>query len=142
MPTRNRRESNYYKKYRGILPTGTCQFCDLTADKGEVVQVTEYFWIITNMFPYTSWDDQRVEDHLMIIPKKHTETLSDLTPEEANEYVHLLGSYEARGYNVYARAPQSTIKTVPHQHTHLIKPKGKRIKAMIYVDKPYVRFIR
>ncbi len=142
MPTRNRKESRYYKKYRKILEPGTCQFCDLTAEHEQVVESTTFFWIAENIFPYSTWDDQRVAKHLLLIPKKHTETLSDLTTEEASEFVEMLGTYEAQGYNVYARAPQSEIKTVPHQHTHLIKPKGKRLKAMVYVKKPYVRLVR
>ena len=78
----------------------------------------------------------------MIVPKKHTDTLSDLTRDEAVEYVDLLGSYESKGYNVWARAAQSTIKSVVHQHTHLIKSAGKAHRFIFFIRKPYLRLIK
>jgi diadenosine tetraphosphate (Ap4A) HIT family hydrolase len=78
----------------------------------------------------------------MIVPLKHTNTLSDLTADESIEFVGLLASYESKGFNVYARAPHSTMKTVEHQHTHLIKPSTKKTKLLLYIRKPYIRLIK
>lgn len=91
------------------------------------------------MFPYTQWDGQGVVDHIMVIPKKHTDTLSDLTSHEAIEYVELIASYESRGYSVYSRSPSSTRKTVVHQHTHLIKLDNQTKKLLFYLKKPFLR---
>ena len=78
----------------------------------------------------------------MVIPKKHIDSLNDLTTDEAVEFVGLIGSYESRGYNVWARAPQSVIKSVVHQHTHLIKPGTKKKRFVLYNKKPYIRLTR
>ena len=40
------------------------------------------------------------------------------------QYVDLIEEYEQIGYNIYARAPASVIKSIQHQHTHLIKTAG------------------
>jgi diadenosine tetraphosphate (Ap4A) HIT family hydrolase len=78
----------------------------------------------------------------MVIPKKHTDTLADLSEREALEYVKLISSYEANGYNVYARAPSSKTKSIVHQHTHLIKPDEKSIKFLMYIKTPHVRIVK
>jgi diadenosine tetraphosphate (Ap4A) HIT family hydrolase len=88
------------------------------------------------------WDDHKVIEHRMIVPKKHTDTLKDLSAKEAKEYIELLSRYENKGYNVLARAPQSTQKSIVHQHTHLIKTAKKEIRFLFFMNKPYLRFFR
>ena len=143
MSTRSRKETTTYKKYhRSFHGKKGCVFCEIDSSSDQFVSETNHFKVIDNIFPYSLWDDQDVEDHLMIVPKKHTDTLSDLTPKEAQEYVLTMCSYEKKGYNVWARAPQSSIKSVMHQHTHLIKPGGKTMRFMFYMRKPYFRMRR
>ena len=140
MSTRSQKETRIYKKYRrSFRGKKNCVFCEINSSSNELVQEAQHFKVIKNKFPYSLWDEQSVEDHLMIVPKKHTDTLSDLTPNEAKEYVVLVSAYEKHGYNVWARAPQSTIKSVIHQHTHLIKPGKKVIKFLFYIRNPYMR---
>lgn len=139
MASRTRKETLRYRKYLASLPSAGCDFCSITPKSKQFVQETTYFFIIKNIFPYSFWDLQRVSDHLLILPKKHTDTLSDLTRDEAVEYVELLGSYESVGYNVYSRAPQTKSKSVAHQHTHLIKSEGRLRKVVLYTQKPYLR---
>ena len=117
-----------------------CVFCNLDEKNEQFVSETKYFKIVRNIFGYSLWDSQRVADHLMIVPKKHTDSLNDLPKEAAVEFVGLLGQYEAKHYNVYARASSSVMKTVVHQHTHLIKPSGKPRKLVFLWRKPYIRF--
>ncbi len=50
----------------------------------------------------------------------------------------LIGKYEAKGYNVYARGIGSISRSVAHQHTHLIKLVEKRAKIYVHVQKPYI----
>jgi diadenosine tetraphosphate (Ap4A) HIT family hydrolase len=143
MSTRSLKESNTYKKYRkSFAGKKNCIFCEIDAESGELIRETSHFKVIKNKFPYSLWDDQVVDSHLMIVPKKHTDTLSDLSAKEAKEYVVLMSSYEKNGYNILARAPQSTQKSVIHQHTHLIKPGRKSIKFLLYLQKPYFRIFR
>ena len=143
MPTRSRKETLTYRKVQaGGALNKNCVFCGMDPSSKDRILTTKSFFVIKNIYQYTSWDNQQVEDHLMIVPKKHTDTLSDLTRDEAVEYVDLMGSYESRGYSVWARAPQSSIKSVVHQHTHLIKAGQKTHRFLFYLRRPYVRFLR
>lgn len=130
------------KKYalhtKNAKASGVCQFCSLQKGDDEVVKVYKHFKIIRNIFPYDNWDARGVSDHLMIVPVQHTENLSTLGDEAAIQFVKLISKYEADGYNIYARSPASLMKSVPHQHTHLIKNDGKRHKALIHFEKPYI----
>lgn len=76
----------------------------------------------------------------MIIPKKHTQRLGDVSADAGDEFLHLIGKYEDAGYNFYARAPQSGMKTIPHQHTHLLKPHGRARRFVLYLRRPYTRW--
>ena len=118
-----------------------CAFCAITAKSPIFVSQTKSFKVIHNIFPYSLWDSQPVKDHLMLVPKQHTDTLADLGPAAAQEFVKLISSYESKGYSIYARAPGSVIKTVLHQHTHLIKHHKKPIRGLLYLRKPYIRLV-
>ncbi len=143
MSTRSRKEEKQYTKYRrSIKKINDCVFCEIKKGDNEFISETKSFKVIINRFPYSHWDNQNVTDHLMIVPKKHTDTLSELTPEEALEYVKLMSAYEAKGYNVWARAPHSIRKSVIHQHTHLMKPGKKIMRFVFFVHRPYWRFMR
>lgn len=140
---RSRRETKIYEQQLKTRSPASCPFCTIQdQDSGkQVVAATKSFSIIKNIFPYSLWDSQGVADHLMIVPKKHIVTLSKLTDSEALEYAKLLIKYEEQGYNVYSRAPGSVLKSVLHQHTHLIRPKGNPRKLVFLLRKPYIRFI-
>lgn len=139
--TRSHAHLSRYKSHLSKKPEGHCEFCAYRAGDADVILETKSFKIIRNIFPYNTWDLQDVSDHLMIVPKKHTETLNDLTAQEAVEYVDLLGSYESRGYNVYARAPASGMKSVIHQHTHLLRTTGKIKRVLFYTKRRFLRVI-
>lgn len=143
MAYRSRKEYDPYKQHtKQVRAVGACEFCKITAGNDQLVEETASFKVIKNIFPYSFWDYRRVVSHLMIIPKLHTDTLSDISPAQAAEYIQLMGRYESNGYDVFARAPSSIQKSVPHQHTHLIKTEGKSVKIVLHTTKPYFRFIR
>lgn len=114
-----------YDKYRADRAKQTdCAFCMINSTKpikNEIIEENEYFWIITNAFPYEVFDSIKATDHLMIVPKKHTETISELSKQERELLIELINKYEPQGYTFMGRAPSNTAKTVEHQHTHLIK---------------------
>lgn len=139
---RSRREYLVYKRYLEGVDKNACIFCDVIKEGKQVSEKTKHFNIIRNIFPYSIWDAQTVDDHLMIVPTKHSDNLSSTTSAEKVEYVDLVSKYEKRGYNIYARAPQSKIKSIPHQHTHLIKTKGDHKKMFFLIYKPYLRIVR
>ncbi len=143
MPSRSRKETIKYRKYREVEKyVDQCVFCSDEGKTGAIIEISKNFKIIKNIFPYSHWDSQGVADHLMIIPKIHTDTLADLNDSAAVEFVKLISKYESIGYNVYARAPQSTMKSIVHQHTHLIKLDGNDKKLLLYVNKPYLRLTK
>jgi len=139
--TRSRKEEKNYKRYIKKVDKSQCIFCGIDKNNKSLIKQTPSFKIVRNIFAYSLWDGQAVVDHLMVVPIKHTETLKDFTAEEALELLKLLSLYENQGYNVYARAPSSHIKSIPHQHTHLIKTEGRPKKFIFLTRKPYIRII-
>ena len=127
-------ERRKQKKY----PTGSCILCEVNKGDAQFVAQTKYFKIIRNIFPYAIWDQQRVTDHLMIIPITHTDSLANLSKEARLEFVNQISSYEETGYHVYARATKSETKSISHQHTHLIKCSGPAAKMAFFLLRPYI----
>lgn len=137
MATRSRKEIKVYRKYLKNKDSRHCPFCELDDSSDQCIKTTKSFKVLKNIFPYSIWDSQRVEDHLMVVPKKHTDSLKDFNAEEAKEFLELLSLYEERGYNIYARAPESTVKSIFHQHTHLIKTNPFFKRMVLSVQKPF-----
>jgi len=143
MPNRTRKAEKEYKDHRKKSKNSTiCQFCEIHEGNPELIEMTKSLKVITNRFPYSQWDSQGVVDHLMIVPKKHLDSLNDLSLEEAHEYLQLVSVFEKRGYNIYARAPVSNRKTIVHQHTHLLKLDGISKKILVYMSKPKIIYFR
>lgn len=139
MTTRNRKTELKYRKLKKQNPENKdCRFCQIDSLHEEFVEEGTFFKIIVNLFGYSYWDEQDVEHQVMLVPKLHTESIRNLPVEAAAEFLEFIGAYEAKGYSMYARPPQSATKSVPHQHTHLIKTNGKLKRLMIYVRKPFL----
>jgi diadenosine tetraphosphate (Ap4A) HIT family hydrolase len=143
MPNRSRKEQvRYTKKQKKEPPSKVCPFCSLDREPENIVETSGNFIVVRPAAKYRYWDEQDVADHLMLVPKLHTESLKNLPAEAGAEFLELLGKYEAEGYSVYARTPAANSKTVPHQHTHLIKVQGKSKKFMLHLKKPYILIMR
>lgn len=139
---RSRKEAMIYRRYRADKNGVSCEFCNIQKNSPQFISETEYFKIIRNIFAYSLWDGQTVSEHLMLVPKKHIDSLANLPRSAAAEYVQIISKYEGKGYNLYARAPVSIVKSVPHQHTHLIKTSGKLRRFIFLLMKPYIRVVR
>ena len=113
-----------------------CPFCVLRGNN-IIVHDGETMRVVKNLFGYKLWELMDVKEHLMIVPKRHVESISEFTKQEKDEMIELLAEYEKKGYNIYARESGNAIKSVPHQHTHLIKTHRKRAKFFIFSHKPY-----
>ena len=70
--TRSRREEKHYKGSLHRSRNDGCPFCAITAGSNQLVEDGTAHKVIRNRFPYSLWDGQRVIDHLMVVPKKHT----------------------------------------------------------------------
>lgn len=117
-----------------------CPFCTLAHET--LLVSTANVRLVQNKYAYQYWDFMKVTDHLLLVPARHVESLGQLNAEERREVMNILAEYEEKGYNVYARSVVSTIKSVPHQHTHLIKTDNIRAKFLFYLRKPYLLFRR
>lgn len=126
-----------YARYRKTAPK-SCVLC-IPAERAATVEDLHYCIVVKARFSYDLWEFQNVVEHLMILPKRHIVSLSELEPHERLELFDTACRYEGDGYNLYARAPGSVRRTVPaHQHTHLIKTDNKKPRGGIYLEKPYL----
>ncbi|HEY8886704.1 MAG TPA: HIT domain-containing protein [Candidatus Microsaccharimonas sp.] len=115
-----------------------CAFCDDDTLKERVTQETETMLVIPNRVSYDLFEGRKVEDHLMVLPKRHLELMNDFTDQEQLELMKIIGEYEAKGYSMYARGSGSITRSVKHQHTHLIKLENKIPSFSLFLRKPYV----
>lgn len=126
-----------HKHYRSFPRPAVCSFCDDDI-AARAVRQTEHALVIPNRVSYDVWEMRDVVDHLMIVPRLHVENLAALSDAAKLDVMQLIGEYEQKGYNIYARATTSTVRSVPHQHTHLIKTGHKHARATLTVAKPYM----
>ncbi len=114
---------------------GGCVFCDL--DQNIIVEKRDHFLIIKNIYPYGVWDLKEVEEHLMVVPKKHAEGFDEFDQESEEEYFEITKKYSIEGYDLFTRTTESSRKTQPHFHTHLIKTTGDTKKKLHFKSYPY-----
>lgn len=112
-----------------------CPFCVFTPQHDEVVRDEELFWVARNSFPYATWDGLYVDEHLMLIPKRHTVSVGTFTDSERSAFAKLVGEYENNGYSIYGRAAENAAKSVAHQHTHLLKITPRRVNTLFFSDR-------
>ena len=136
---RTRKQTKRYnpKQKRQVHLSGQapCPFCDMNPD--QIVRDGKTMRLIKNIYGYKLWEGMNVNDHLMIVPKRHAEGIAEFNKAEKIEMMDLMAEYEGKGYNVYARESQNAIKSVPHQHTHLLKTHNKRARFFVFSEKPY-----
>lgn len=135
--TRSTHEERKYRQYRRNNNKDDCPFCSIDSSHPQYIDQTKNFKIINNHIPYSLWDGQGVIEHLMVIPRIHIDTLADIPLIAKREYLTLISSYETRGYDVYARAKNSGVRSVAHQHTHLLRLDGKNKRIMFVLKRPF-----
>lgn len=134
-----------YTKYRKTHDSGTdtCVLCELKHTKiDKIVREYNSAYLVHNKFPYDMWDSSPVDEHLMLVPKRHVVSLSELAGDERDDYFKALTDLEKDGYSVYARAPSDITKSIAHQHTHFIKLVPKRYKLVVYLRRPHFLLFR
>lgn len=131
---------NHYRKtihsYKSLQKNGGCPFCD-SDTRASAIYENDLIYIVPNLTQYDLWELHDVVDHLLIIPKRHVESLDKLSGEERLAVMDSAASYEAKGYSLYARGVGFTKKSVKHQHTHLIKTTNKKPRLAVFLQKPY-----
>jgi len=128
------------KEYKKNLGAASCPFCSADELSDRILAETEHAYIIPNKTAYDLWEVRTVVDHLLVIPKRHVRSLKELSPDERADIMNILADYEDQNYNVYARGKISNVRSVVHQHTHLIKTNQKEHRGTFFMRKPYIFF--
>jgi diadenosine tetraphosphate (Ap4A) HIT family hydrolase len=133
-----RKTIKQYKKHNANDEISTeCTFCkELHGSK--VTMQNETMFIIPNRVAYDMFEGLPVIEHLMLMPKRHTESLADFTQQETRDYMNIIGEHEKNGYSVYSRGSDNINRSVRHQHTHLMKLGYKKSRFILFAAKPYV----
>lgn len=127
-----------YIEYRKSKRDNNCDFCMFDDKKSKrIIESTNNYWVVKNIFSYDTWDNLNVKKHFMIVPKKHIESLSQLSKDVLKEYAELMAKYESLGYSIYLRSMNNTSKSVQHLHIHLILLGNKPNKLYFFLKKPY-----
>lgn len=124
------------KKYHARQNVSECPFCDRATLK-KAIRTTSSAYVVPNLTYYDIWEGHDVEDHLLVIPKRHVKSMKELTETERLEIIDLVAEYEAHNYSMYARGVGSVTRSVEHQHTHLIKMSPKRPRFAMFLRRPY-----
>ena len=99
-----------------------CLFCELPADRFEVIDQNELCMTLRDSYPVT-------EGHCLIIPRRHAATWFDMNPAEVEAANRLLHRSRERlqaedatisGFNFGTNAGKSAGQSVFHAHIHLI----------------------
>jgi diadenosine tetraphosphate (Ap4A) HIT family hydrolase len=100
------------------MPEQSCPFCDL----GDRV-------LSENALAVAVRDGEPAAvGHTLVIPKRHTGSFFDLTPEEVtachallrDERAHIAKAHRPDGYNIGINDGESAGQSIPHTHWHLI----------------------
>ena len=99
-----------------------CLFCELPADKFEVVDENELCLTLRDSYPVT-------EGHCLIIPRRHAATYFDMNTAEVEAATGLLHRARSNiqaedskvsGFNIGMNSGKSAGQSVFHAHIHLI----------------------
>lgn len=114
-----------------------CPFCD-TARREKILYEDEHVFIVHNLTKYDVWELHDVQEHLLVVPKRHVESFAEMTAPEQLAVMKQIAEYEQHGYSTYARGVGFARRSVAHQHTHLIKADNKDPKFSLFIKKPYI----
>ncbi len=124
--TGNRPDGVYKQVIDKIKDDGVCPFCSehLARYHKKPIIVDGRYWILTdNMYPYKG-----AKHHILLIHKKHIETIVDVLREAWNELLELARAETRRraiaGGTFYLRFGDTsyTGASVTHLHANLISP--------------------
>lgn len=98
----------------------SCPFCDLS--QHEIIYQDDFCFGVVILEPVK-------DGHLMVLPKRHVETLSDLKPEESKAIADLLDKFKKALMDLYDDDPMILMNTgshgtQPHIHIHILPSRG------------------
>ncbi len=99
-----------------------CPFCNIDKEKNRIIKSGKYVWVIMS-------NPRLVEGHLLVVPKRHVEKLSELNNKEKDELINTTIEFQELILKKYASGcdirqncrpfqKESKLK-VNHLHLHL-----------------------
>lgn len=101
---------------------GECAFCAELESQGNILSEHGTVAALLDEYPVS-------EGHTLVIPKRHTEDILDLTSAESHDAWHLVktiidrlrrGDESIRGFNIGGNIGTVAGQTIPHAHIHVI----------------------
>jgi hypothetical protein len=132
----------YLKYLKTNPPSDKCPLCSFDDHPEQIVKKYKLFKVVTNIFGYDMWDNLGVVDHLMIVPNRHVIGVGEFDAAEREEHFSTVSEYEKQGYSMYQRAPTNVGKSIPHQHSHLLKLDDKPKNVVLYVRSPHLTLFK
>ena len=101
------------------MPADACPFCDASSDRA--LAANDHALAISDGYPVA-------DGHTLVVPRRHVQSLFDLSPEEraavwalADEVRgRLLDRFRPDGFNVGLNDGLAAGQTVDHAHVHVI----------------------
>lgn len=104
-----------------------CIFCDMDHSKIEntIIEETKYFYILPTL-------GSLVDGYILIVTKRHINSMSELNENELIEYKNIIGKYIELFKKIYNKTPivfehgtpnqnsEMKANSVTHAHTHIV----------------------
>lgn len=127
------KKNREYEKVKKNLPEGFDPFDENNGDiiKDQLIEKTEYFNVITNVYPYE-------QDHIMIVPKRFFMFTNEMKEEELKDLNYLVMKYSKIFLKIYGRyitilRQNTTSQSVKRWHQHIFPDdKNLDIKRVEY----------
>jgi len=100
----------------------SCAFCKMDSGMSSILLESDNFYLNKDKFPVTP-------EHLLIIPKRHITSPSDLSETEWHDLRVILeaacsllktGDNQITGFNIGINIGSDAGQTIPHLHVHVI----------------------
>lgn len=104
------------QQYGDNVPCALCY-----VENHRLINAAKTMLVVENMYPYEYYDGRAVREHFMIVPRRHLNSLHDMTKRERKDYWNLLAQFQDSRYASLTRSNGDPKRSVPlHLHTHLI----------------------
>ncbi len=99
-----------------------CVLCSKRDNETEVLYKDEHVFIALNIEPVK-------DGHVLILPLRHAENLSDLTPDEARAFLGAIDKCMRMVEKEFGEGPMCFVngwkfRSQPHLHAHVLPSKG------------------
>ena len=99
-----------------------CELCELIKEKDRLIEKNDSCFAIINLEPLK-------KGHIMVLPKRHIEKMSDLSEQESKAIFDMLNNLKDRLNKKYSEDVIIFINTgkhssEPHLHIHILPSKG------------------